>query len=86
MRILRILLGVSLIAAGGLAATMLGFQMLLTAAYAAWGLAFAYCMGTAVASMVLCTGGYVAMGRLPGFMTYSPPAHATPRSSAAPRD
>jgi hypothetical protein len=43
-------------------------------------------MGTAVASTVLCIGAYVAMGRLPGFMTYSPPAHATPRSSAAPRD
>jgi hypothetical protein len=78
MRTFRILLGLLFAAVGGLAATIMGFQMLLTGAYGASGLAFAYCMGTALASMVLCMGGYVMMGRWPGFMVYTSPA---PRSN-----
>lgn len=84
MRMLRILPGLALVAAGGIAATAAGFQMLLCVAYGAWGLAFAYCMGTALASMVLCAGGYVLLGRMPACMTYTPPRAATVRPPPPP--
>lgn len=84
MRLSRILFGLVLVATGGIAATAAGFEMLLCAAYGAWGLAFAYCMGTALASMVLCTGGYVLLGRLPACMVYTPPGATTVAPTSRP--
>ena len=86
---LRILFGLSLIVLGGIGAVATGFEMMLTAAYGARGLAFAFCMATALASIVLCAGYYVLVGRLPGFMTYVSPSRAggsAPPLAPRPRD
>jgi hypothetical protein len=86
MRTFRILLGLLLIAVGGLAATMLGYQMLLAAAYSLWGLAVACCMGTAPACAVGAVGGYMAVGRMPGFMVYTPPVPRARVAAVTPSD